>query len=1114
MKTSARILFPFLFFCTALTAQTPRLVIPIGHTGDIAQMAISPDEKYILTGSADQTAILWNRAGKELFTFRGHGATVAAVGFLYAGAEKYALTGDQNGTIKVWDLNGAEKFSFSETPGFRHGDNWVRQIAFSPDGKRVRIEAHQFSACKDVLTAADAPLFDLPERHTPPAGLVLDGPWAASKNFIVSSEGKSAALRDKTGKKILLLQGHASPVVAVRFSPNDGGSRILTSNANGYACVWDLANGNIQPGFGSAAGNLLGAPAFAPDGTGVLGHFGETVQLLDWKGARLRSFCGQAPVVFSPDGKTLLTRFEKGVKTWDVSSGKALQYIETEGPDAWLGIQAAAFSPAVAAGATGGQFLATTGEKIQVWDRQNPQTPVRVFELKRDAPSSLGGLGGIGSVHVLAFTPDGRAVLAPLESVEEVALLDVASGAATDRFVGHHEAVTALAVTPVGASGMRLLTGSKDNTAKLWDPANNTVKSYSAMARQYGDPIGFDLVGGEIQTFAGHANDVLAVDFSPAGPEGPRFVLTGSQDNTAKIWDANTGKELATLIALGATDWVVSSPSGLFDASPGAMQQLYYMIGLDVVDLEQLKERYYEPGLLGKITGFAKGEIRDISTLGALALYPELEAELDVDQLRIQLTKRSGGMGKLSFFINGKEVAEDLNPGRQARLTVDLNAYEKFYLPGPNTLALRAYNSADWLKSPAHTLEYTPPASGRGTGTSTPNAQAIDPAKPQLYAIVVGTSDYSGAQLDLRFPDLDAAAMAQALGSAGKALFAERVHLRLLTTAAKTPDDIASKKNIAAAFSDFAAAARPTDILICYFSGHGLNYGSAEKSQFYYLTKDIASPDLKDEDVRKNYTVSSEDLTRWLTAIPAKKQVMILDACNSGKAVESLAAIGARELNAAQIRALDRMKDRTGMFILTGSAADKVSYEASQYGQGLLTYSLLQGMSGLALTADKRVDVMTLFQYARDRVPELAKSIRQVQVPVLAFPASGGSFDIGIVDAGVKIPLAQVKPVFIRNVFQDEDSFDDVLGLTNALAAYFQEITARGAQAELIYVDVSEYENAYSIKGRYSVSGDAVTVRGRLFQGKTSKGEFTVTGKKTELPALVEALVEKVSGML
>lgn len=53
-----------------------------------------------------------------------------------------------------------------------------------------------------------------------------------------------------------------------------------------------------------------------------------------------------------------------------------------------------------------------------------------------------------------------------------------------------------------------------------------------------------------------------------------------------------------------------------------------------------------------------------------------------------------------------------------------------------------------------------------------------------------------------------------------------------------------------------------------------------------------------------------------------------------------------------------------------GSAAAAVSYEASQYGRGLLTYSLLQGMRGAALRDDAFVDVQRLFQYAADQVPQ------------------------------------------------------------------------------------------------------------------------------------------------
>ncbi len=536
-----------------------------------------------------------------------------------------------------------------------------------------------------------------------------------------------------------------------------------------------------------------------------------------------------------------------------------------------------------------------------------------------------------------------------------------------------------------------------------------------------------------------------------------------------------------------------------------------------MIELDQLKERYYEPGLLAKIMGFDKGELRDVTAFTEVALYPEINAGIEKDQLSIQLTERNGGLGKLSLFINGKEVKEDINSNRLKNLSVDLNTYAKYYRPdAENTIALRAYNKEGWLKSQAYELPYRPTGA---KGNNPVGATASKPpgnTKPRLYAIVVGTANYAGDRLDLHFADSDAETMAKSLKSAGSALFgAEGTMVRLLSTSAKTPADVSSKTNIAKAFDDVAAKAQPADVLVVYFSGHGQAYGDAEKAQFYYLTKDVSSDNLSDPVVRKSNTVSSDEFTQWLTAIPAQKQVMILDACNAGKVVESLAALAQKNLDPSQIRALDRMKDRTGMFILTGSAADKVSYEASQYGQGLLTYSLLQGMSGLALTDDKRVDVMTLFQYSRDKVPELAKGIGGIQTPVLAFPAGGSSFDIGIVNASVKIPVAQVKPVFIRNNFTNDDTFTDDLKLTKALENYFRELTAKGALAELIYVDVNEYENAYSIKGRYTTAGESVQVRGRLFNGETAVGgEFQVTGKKNDLQGLVEGIVDKVSGMI
>jgi WD40 repeat protein len=1001
----------------------------------------------------------------------GHAQGVTSAVFSPNG--QLILTVGNDGTVKLWDLKGRVIQTFTAKAAIQAG-------AFSPDGKTI----------------------------------------------LTGSTDNTATLWEITGRELQAFIGHSYWVEAVAFAPD--GKSILTGSTDGTAKLWDMNGKTLQTFDAQSDGvTAVRAAAFSPDGRTILLGGGElegrwgAATLWDLSGKKLQTFAkpyGEVgAVAFSPDGQRILTGSTLGVKLWDVKGNEKKSFTgQSEG------VFAAAFSP------DGKTIL--TGHKdgtAKLW-REGVREPAQIFN------------GHTDWVTTVAFAPDGNTVLTG--SWDGVAKLWSLTGQEIQAFKGHTHKISEVAFSTDGMSVMtrstrETKTGSKDLPPLQWALTGSNVRPVAGQTDWVNpgriitslalSPDGKtklrsdfknnvllqNLADSTLQTFVGHTGFVAAVAFSPDG----KMALTGSSDGTAKIWNL-AGRELATLVVLDSTDWVVTAPGGLFDASPGAMYLMHFVVDMEVVELEQLKERYYEPGLLGKLLGLNQDPLRSTEAFKTLPLYPEMTARLSADQLKLQVTlkPRNGGIGKLSLFVNGKEVLEDANPERSQSVSIDLTRFTEYYLPGAsNKLALRVYNQAGWLKSAALELDYRAPAKVKNPTTPAATGSISSPL-PALHAIVVGTANYAGDKLDLKFADHDATSFAQALRAATPKVFGDRVFVTLLHTDADdtTRQDISSKTNIKKAFSNIVAKARAQDVLLVYFSGHGVNYGDAENGQFYYLTKDIAGENLSDPEIRTNYAISSSELTEWIKAIPAHKQVMVIDACNSGKMVQDLAA-GSKDLSSTQIRALDRMKDRTGMFILTGSAADKVSYEAGQYGQGLLTYSLLQGMSGLALSEDKRVDVMTLFQYSRDKVPDLAKGIGGIQTPVLAFPVSGASFDIGIVDAQTKIPLAQVKPVFIRNVFQDEDRFDDVLGLADALEKYFRELTAKGAQAEIIFVDVQEYEDAYSIKGRYKVTGEAVEVRGRLFKGKTPVGEaFTVTGKKNDLPGLVEAMVEQVSGML
>ncbi|GAB5553766.1 MAG: hypothetical protein Sapg2KO_33570 [Saprospiraceae bacterium] len=610
--------------------------------------------------------------------------------------------------------------------------------------------------------------------------------------------------------------------------------------------------------------------------------------------------------------------------------------------------------------------------------------------------------------------------------------------------------------------------------------------------------------------------------------EDGKYFVTGSMDHTVRFWDWSTKKLIATLYLLENQNWAITDSLGLFDASPQALQTMHYVVNdggnWEVIALNQLKARYYEPGLLQKLLGFSAERLRPIGQFNSLALYPKIEAEIQNSQLNIQLKARNGGIGKVSIFINGKEVIEEANPlprrenaRRDSMIAYDLLQHKNYFFRHPdstNIVSIRAYNAEGWLKSQAIELEYKM----GGTQSKGQNEEGIEAAwvgqlDPKLYVLTIGTSDYNGTQLDLQYADQDATMMAKALASVGTSLFTsgDSLEVHCLTTATADSTGLensviqwqfATRENIASVFKKIKAKAKAEDVVVVYFSGHGVTQSSQDQTQFYYLTQGVASEDdLDDPATLSAYTISSEELTQWINDIPALKQVLIIDACNSGQIVENLTG-RTKTMNSSQIRALDRMKDRTGMFVLSGSASNKVSYEASEYGQGLLTYALLQGMLGLATRKDSEgkevIDVMKLFQYARDEVPRLAASVNGIQTPMLGFPSRAASFDIGILDdlSKDKIVLANKKPVMVKSIFLNKKTFQDDLKLAELLEVALRKESEKGSDADLIYVDVYDYPGAYSVSGLYEVKDETISLQLKLFKDRQDPVDLQIPVEK------------------
>ncbi len=82
-----------------------------GHRNGIWSIAISPNGKYGVTGSSDNTAIVWNLATRELIArLKGHFGPVKPV--MFSKDNKSILTASSDNIVRLWSLAGSDKIPF------------------------------------------------------------------------------------------------------------------------------------------------------------------------------------------------------------------------------------------------------------------------------------------------------------------------------------------------------------------------------------------------------------------------------------------------------------------------------------------------------------------------------------------------------------------------------------------------------------------------------------------------------------------------------------------------------------------------------------------------------------------------------------------------------------------------------------------------------------------------------------------------------------------------------------------------------------------------------------------------------------------------------------------
>ncbi len=224
-----------------------------GHTGPVSNFDFSPDQKTLLTASADNTARIWNlENGKQDITLEEHSDKISDVLFSCDG--KFIATASLDNTARIWDRMTGRCTLVLKHPA------WVGPLSFSADGARL------LTTCFD----GTAKIWNLVSGMQEGALIAVDGRF---KRAIFCTDSLYAVTADSEGKtmvwdtrtlaevnaKVKALPRHASIL-----SPDDK-TAIYTDESGITASIWEVET-KKQLFTLHGPDKRINLVAFSPDG--------------------------------------------------------------------------------------------------------------------------------------------------------------------------------------------------------------------------------------------------------------------------------------------------------------------------------------------------------------------------------------------------------------------------------------------------------------------------------------------------------------------------------------------------------------------------------------------------------------------------------------------------------------------------------------------------------------------------------------------------------------------------------------------------------------------------------------------------------------------------------